>query len=66
MLEASGLAFRHMPLNLDEVATHQALLKNMGETIQPMSPKCSHEQRLMRQVRVFLERSSLEPIKSFH
>ena len=32
LLEASGLAFRHMPLNLDEVATHQALLKNMGET----------------------------------
>lgn len=32
LLEASGLAFRLMPLNLDEVATHQALLKNMGET----------------------------------
>ena len=32
MLEASGLAFRVVPLNLDEVATHQALLKNMGET----------------------------------
>ena len=32
LLEASGLAFRVVPLNLDEVATHQALLKNMGET----------------------------------
>ena len=32
LLEACGLAFRLMPLNLDEVATHQALLKNMGET----------------------------------
>ena len=55
VLEASGLAFRVLPLNLDEVAAHQALLKNMGETILPMSPKCSHEQRLMRQMRGFLE-----------
>jgi septum formation protein len=32
LLEASGLAFRVVQLNLDEVATHQALLKNMEET----------------------------------
>ena len=32
LLEACGLTFRLMPLSLDEVATHQALLKNMGET----------------------------------
>jgi septum formation protein len=32
LLEASGLAFRVVSLNLDELATHQALLKNTEET----------------------------------
>jgi septum formation protein len=32
LLGDSGLAFRVLALNLDEVATHQALLKNMDKT----------------------------------
>ena len=32
LLEASGLAFRVLPLNLEAVATHQAVLKHMEET----------------------------------
>ena len=32
LLEASGLAFRVSPLNLEAVATHQAVLKHMEET----------------------------------
>jgi hypothetical protein len=65
LLEASGLAFRTLSLDLEENTPNQELLETLGVTDAADVAELLARTRIEEALRAPLERLSLAPIKSF-